>query len=85
MNSAAKPVQAESKEPGFFSKIGKFLREVRAEFKRVQWPSRRETIVCTITVDSSCCSCTFLGIGGRNNQFLCADAYQLRRIVTNAM
>ena len=78
MNSAAKPVQAESKEPGFFSKIGKFLREVRAEFKRVQWPSRRETIVC-------CCSCTFLGIGGRSNQFLCADAYQLRRIVTNAM
>ena len=50
MNSAAKPVQAESKEHGFFSKIGKFLREVRAEFKRVQWPSRRETIVCTIIV-----------------------------------
>ena len=50
MNSAAKPVQTESKGPGFTSKIGKFLREVRAEFKRVQWPSKRDTIISTIIV-----------------------------------
>ncbi|HAN87126.1 MAG TPA: preprotein translocase subunit SecE [Firmicutes bacterium] len=35
---------------GFFGKIGKFFREVRAEFKRVQWPGRKETWSLTLAV-----------------------------------
>jgi preprotein translocase, SecE subunit, bacterial len=47
MDAVDKTAQAKSKKPSLFSKIGKFFREVRAELKRVQWPSRRETMVYT--------------------------------------
>lgn len=39
---------------GFFGRIGRFFRDVRAEFKKVQWPNRREltsyTLVVIVTV-----------------------------------
>ena len=33
-----------------FKRLGQYLREVRAEMKRVQWPSRREFAVYTSVV-----------------------------------
>lgn len=33
-----------------FDRAGKFLREVRAELKKVIWPTRRETMVFTSVV-----------------------------------
>lgn len=33
-----------------FAPLGKFFREVRAEFKRVQWPGRKELTSLTIAV-----------------------------------
>jgi len=35
---------------GVGASLGKFFREVRAEFKRVQWPGRRELVSLTIAV-----------------------------------
>jgi len=35
---------------GIFKKTGKFLREVRAELKKVTWPTRRELTIYTIVV-----------------------------------
>jgi len=35
---------------GLFKKTGKFLREVRAELKKVTWPTRRELTTYTIVV-----------------------------------
>ncbi len=34
----------------FLAKIGKFLREVRAELRKVIWPNRQETILYTLVV-----------------------------------
>lgn len=33
-----------------FDRAGKFLRDVRAELLKVNWPNRRETIVYTMVV-----------------------------------
>ncbi|HHY62831.1 MAG: preprotein translocase subunit SecE [Bacillota bacterium] len=49
MAQEAKPTLS-TRMKGFFGKIGKFFREVRAEFKRVQWPSRKETWSLTLAV-----------------------------------
>ncbi|MCR4427542.1 MAG: preprotein translocase subunit SecE [Firmicutes bacterium] len=52
MASEAKPAPL-ARVGNLFGRIGKFLREVRAEFKRVQWPSRKELTIYTIVVISS--------------------------------
>jgi preprotein translocase subunit SecE len=49
MASEAKPTLL-TRTRGFFSGIGKFLREVRAEFRRVQWHDRKELTSFTIAV-----------------------------------
>ena len=49
MASEAKPTLL-TRTRGFFRGIGKFLREVRAEFRRVQWPGRKELTSFTIAV-----------------------------------
>jgi preprotein translocase subunit SecE len=33
-----------------FNKVGQFLREVRAELKRVTWPNRKDTVGSTSVV-----------------------------------
>ena len=43
MAQEAKPTLS-TRMGGFFGKIGKFFREVRAEFKRVQWPGRKDLV-----------------------------------------
>lgn len=35
---------------GFFGKIGKFFRQVKAELKKVNWPKREEVISYTTVV-----------------------------------
>jgi len=38
---------------GFLEKSSRFVREVRAELRKVMWPSRRETVVFTTIVIGS--------------------------------
>ena len=45
-----KPQKPEKKKPGFFARIGKWLRELRSELKKVQWPTPRQTAANTGTV-----------------------------------
>ncbi len=46
--------EKKAKKPGIFSRIGKFLREYKAELGKVTWASREETlknfVVVAITV-----------------------------------
>ena len=57
----AKAEKAKAKEtdktPGFFKRLGRFFRELKAELKKVAWPTRADTlkktgivIVCVIVV-----------------------------------
>ena len=49
-----------------FGKIAKFLKEVRAELKKVTWPTRRELIGSTIvTVVVTLIVSVFIGIVDR--------------------
>ena len=36
--------------PGFFARIGKWLKELKVELKKVQWPSRKQTVNNTLIV-----------------------------------
>lgn len=54
---ADKTKAAKEKKPGFFKRLGRFFRELKAELKKVAWPSGRDTmkktgivIVCVIVV-----------------------------------
>ena len=54
---ADKPKAAKEKTPGFFNRLGRFFRELKAELKKVAWPSGSDTmkktgivIVCVIVV-----------------------------------
>ncbi len=48
---------------GVGASISKFFREVRAEFRRVQWPGRRELVSLTVAVLAYVALITaFLGI-----------------------
>lgn len=37
-------------KPGFFARIGKWLRELKSELKKVQWPTASQTINNTLIV-----------------------------------
>ena len=37
-------------KPGFFARIGKWLRELRSELKKVQWPTGKQTLNNTLIV-----------------------------------
>ena len=54
---ADKPKAAKEKKPGFFKRLGRFFRELKAELKKVAWPTRADTmkktgvvILCVIVV-----------------------------------
>ncbi|MBP0969573.1 MAG: preprotein translocase subunit SecE [Oscillospiraceae bacterium] len=36
--------KADKKKPGFFAKIGKYFRDVKGEFKKIVWPSRKQVL-----------------------------------------
>ncbi len=37
-------------KPGFFARIGKWFRDMKSELKKVQWPTRKQTINNTVIV-----------------------------------
>ena len=45
-----KEKKPEKKKPGFFARIGKWLKEMKSELKKVQWPTRKQTINNTLIV-----------------------------------
>ena len=53
-----KAVQAAKKDkksdknanPGFFARMGKWFRDMKSELKKVQWPTRKQTINNTLIV-----------------------------------
>ena len=38
------------KKPSIFARIGKWLKEMKSELKKVQWPTRKQTINNTLIV-----------------------------------
>ena len=42
------------KKPGFFARIGKWFKELKSELKKVQWPTRKQTINNTLIVIGCC-------------------------------
>ena len=36
-------VQVKDKKPGFFSKVGKFFKDLKSEAKKVVWPTWKQT------------------------------------------
>lgn len=49
----AKKDKKSEKKPGFFAKIGKWFRDMKSELKKVQWPTRKQTINNTLIVIAS--------------------------------
>ena len=37
-------------KPGFFARIGKWLKEMKSELKMVQWPTKKQTVNNTLIV-----------------------------------
>ena len=37
-------------KPGFFARVGKWFRDMKSELKKVQWPTRKQTINNTLIV-----------------------------------
>jgi len=46
----AKKDKKSDKKPGVFARIGKWLKEMKSELKKVQWPTRKQTINNTLIV-----------------------------------
>ena len=50
-DKAKKDKKSEKKDkPGFFARVGKWLKEMRSELKKVQWPTKKQTINNTLIV-----------------------------------
>ena len=52
---AAKAAKADKKsdknaKPGLFARVGKWLKDMKTELKKVQWPTRKQTINNTLIV-----------------------------------
>ena len=46
----AKKDKKSDKKPGFFARVGKWLRDMKSELKKVQWPTRKQTVNNTLIV-----------------------------------
>ncbi len=44
-----KKAKADTK-PGLFARIGKWMRELKSELKKVQWPTKKQTLNNTLVV-----------------------------------
>ena len=51
-----KKAKADDKKakPGFFARIGKWFKEMKAELKKVQWPTSKQTVNNTLIVIVCC-------------------------------
>ena len=50
-SKAQKDKKSEKKsKPGTFDRIGRWLRELKSELKKVQWPSKKQTMNNTVIV-----------------------------------
>lgn len=48
---AKKDKKSEKKsKPGFFARIAKWFKEMKSELKKVQWPTRKQTVNNTVIV-----------------------------------
>ena len=47
---AVTAVKKDDTKPGFFQRIGRWFREMKSELKKVQWPTRKQTINNTLIV-----------------------------------
>ena len=45
-----KKAKAADKKPGFFARISKWFRELKSELKKVQWPTKKQTVNNTLVV-----------------------------------
>ena len=53
--TTAKAAKKDKKsKPGFFARTGKWLREMKAELKKVQWPTKKQTFNNTVVVIVCC-------------------------------
>lgn len=43
-DASSEKKQSKSKKPGFFSRVGKWFRDLKSEAKKVVWPTRKQTI-----------------------------------------
>ena len=41
---------AKAKKPSFFARIGNWFHELKAEIKKIVWPTRKQTVNNTLTV-----------------------------------
>ena len=46
----AKKDKNKNAKPSFFARVGKWLRDMKSELKKVQWPTRKQTINKTLIV-----------------------------------
>ena len=51
---AKKDKKDKKSKPGAFARMGKWLREMKAELKKVQWPTRKQTFNNTVVVIVCC-------------------------------
>ena len=50
-DKAKKDKKPEKKsKPGFFARVGKWFRDMKSELKKVQWPTRSQTVNNTLIV-----------------------------------
>ena len=54
-DKAKKDKKADKKaKPGLFARVGKWLKDMRSELKKVQWPTRKQTVNNTVIVIICC-------------------------------
>ena len=46
----AKKEKKTDKKPGLFARAGKWFRDMKSELKKVQWPTRKQTVNNTLIV-----------------------------------
>ena len=47
---AEKKAKPAEKKPGVFARLGKWLRELKSELNKVQWPTKKQTVNNTLIV-----------------------------------
>ena len=52
--AADKPAKTDKKKPGVFARIGKWFKDMKSELKKVQWPTRKQTVNNTVIVIICC-------------------------------
>ena len=45
---------AKAKKPSFFARIGNWFHELKAEIKKIVWPTRKQTVNNTLVVLACC-------------------------------